>query len=249
MSVILEAKNLVKNFGGLLATDHVNLTVKAGEIHAIIGPNGAGKTTLIGQLTGEIQPDSGQVLLLGQNVSKLSVYKRARRGLGRSYQITQIVRDFSAIDNVILASLAQAKQSFSLFSKPHADHRDRSMAALAQVGLAKMADVESGVLAHGEHRQLEIAMALVSQPKVLLLDEPLAGMSAGESEVMITLLQQLKSQYPMLLIEHDMGAVFALADRISVLVYGKIIACDTPDNIRHNADVKTAYLGEEGMVA
>jgi branched-chain amino acid transport system ATP-binding protein len=223
--------------------------VRAGEIHAIIGPNGAGKSTLIGQIVGEIHPDHGQVFLLRQNVSKQKVHQRARKGLGRTYQITQIVRDFTARDNVLLAALAHAHHTFRLFSSPHPELIAKAEAALAKVGLLPQADTLAGEMAHGEHRQLEIAMAVVSEPRVLLLDEPLAGMSAAESGAMITLLQTLKQQTPMLLIEHDMNAVFALADRISVLVYGKIIACDTPERIKQNAEVKAAYLGEEGMVA
>ena len=240
---------LVKRFGGVLATDHVSLTVAPFELHAVIGPNGAGKSTLIGQLAGEIQSDEGSVQVLGQDVTRLKTHQRARLGLARTYQITQLAKEFTALDNVLLAVNARAghkKHNFQFWKNAHDDQdaMQRADAALAIVGLASMGNTLVATMAHGEQRQLEIAMALATEPRILLLDEPLAGMSQGESALMIALLKTLKGRYPMLLVEHDMEAVFALADRVSVLVYGRIIATDTPDNIRSNREVRAAYLGE-----
>jgi branched-chain amino acid transport system ATP-binding protein len=251
MRPVLETRALVKRFGGLTATDHVSLTLLPGEVHALIGPNGAGKTTLIGQLTGELMPDSGSVLLEGVDVTRLPVAARARRGLGRSYQITQFCADFSALDNVAMAVMARSGSPFGSWRPLRTQHRiiDQARAALDIVGLAAQADVSAGVMAHGEHRQLELAMALALEPRLLLLDEPLAGMSGAESEVMVNLLLRLRGRYPMLLVEHDMGAVFALSDRISVLVYGQVLACGTPEQIRRNTDVRAAYLGDEGLTS
>jgi branched-chain amino acid transport system ATP-binding protein len=255
MSIALETRQLNKRFGGLLATNEVSLSLEGNELHAIIGPNGAGKTTLIGQLTGELAPDSGSIVLFGQDITRLNVEQRARLGLGRSYQISQICKDFTALENVTMAALSRAERDrtdqvsfFGRLLSPMANAKvlqNEALRCLDLVGLATKAQTPSSVLAHGEHRQLELAMALALQPRILLLDEPLAGMSQSESEQMIQLLLKLKGQFPILLIEHDMDAVFALADRISVLVYGAIIACDTPSNIRNNDKVKTAYLGDE----
>jgi branched-chain amino acid transport system ATP-binding protein len=248
---VLETRGLVKRFGGLTATDGVSLTLQPGEVHALIGPNGAGKTTLIGQLTGELLPDQGTVLLEGHDVTRMPVAARARRGLGRSYQITQFCAEFSALENVAMAVLARSGSAFGSWRPLRAQHAivDQARAALATVGLAAQADVPARVMAHGEHRQLELAMALALQPKILLLDEPLAGMSSSESETMVALLGRLRGRYPMLLVEHDMGAVFALADRISVLVYGQVVASGLPEQIRSNPEVRNAYLGDEGMNA
>ena len=242
---VLVTSNLVKRFGGLTATDHVSLTVEAGEIHALIGPNGAGKTTLITQLVGELVPDEGTIVFNGEDITPLPVHARSRRGLARSYQITQVCIEFTALENVMLAAQTSRPNNLFFFRNAHSEAAivDAAHAALAQVGLAARANVPAAMMAHGEHRQLELAMALALKPKLLLLDEPLAGMSQGESESMIALLQQLRNTYPMLLVEHDMNAVFALADRVSVLVYGKVIATDTPARIRENAEVKSAYLG------
>ena len=246
----LATKSLVKRFGGVLATDHVSLTVEAHELHAIIGPNGAGKSTLIGQLAGEIKSDEGSVHVLGQDVTRLNTHQRARLGMARTYQITQLAKEFSALDNVLLAVNARAghkQHNFQFWQNAHDDHdaMQRADAALAMVGLANIRNALVATMAHGEQRQLEIAMALATEPRLLLLDEPLAGMSQGESAAMIALLKSLKGRYPMLLVEHDMDAVFALADRVSVLVYGRIIATDRPDNIRSNREVRAAYLGEQ----
>ena len=248
---VLETRSLVKRFGGLTATDHVSLTLMPGEVHALIGPNGAGKTTLVGQLTGELLPDSGSVLLEGVDVTRLPVAARARRGLGRSYQITQFCADFSALENVAMAVLARSGSPYGSWRPLRAQRQiiDQAHAALDLVGLAAQADVAAGAMAHGEHRQLELAMALALEPRLLLLDEPLAGMSGAESEVMVALLGRLRGRYPILLVEHDMGAVFTLSDRISVLVYGQVLACGTPEQIRRNADVRVAYLGDEGLGA
>jgi branched-chain amino acid transport system ATP-binding protein len=245
----LTITNLVKRFGGVLATDHVSLEIAAGELHAIIGPNGAGKSTLIGQLAGEIQPDEGSVQLFGRDVTSLKAHLRAQLGLARTYQITQLAKEFSALDNVLLAVNARTghkRHNFQFWQNAHDDTDAVRCAneALATVGLADQSTKLVATMAHGEQRQLEIAMALATEPKMLLLDEPLAGMSQSESSAMITLLKSLAGHYPMLLVEHDMDAVFALADRVSVLVYGRIIATDTPDLIRANPSVRAAYLGE-----
>lgn len=242
----LVTHTLVKRFGGVLATDRVSLTVEPGELHAIIGPNGAGKSTLIGQLAGEIQPDEGRIDLFGVDVTDTPTHKRARAGLARTYQITQLAREFSAIDNVLLAVNARKGHNFQFWGSAHDDVEAvrRADAAIDTVGMSALRNTAVGTLAHGEQRQLEIAMALATEPRLLLLDEPLAGMSQGESTAMIALLASLKGRYPMLLVEHDMDAVFALADRISVLVYGRVIACDTPERIRANSEVRAAYLGD-----
>ncbi len=254
---MLETRGLVKHFGGLLATDHVSLSVEALQTHALIGPNGAGKSTLIGQLCGEISPDEGDILLNGEVVTRAPVHVRARNGLGRSYQITQVCRDFSALENVMMASAAGARSienasaRFGFWRPFRQEQRLRQSAeeALLTVGLIAEADTPVAIMAHGQHRQLELAMALSLNPKILLLDEPLAGMSSSESHIMVELLQKLKSRYPILLVEHDMGAVFMLADRISVLVYGKVIASGSPQAIKADPQVRQAYLGDEALVA
>ena len=237
---------LVKRFGGVLATDHVSLSVEPGELHAIIGPNGAGKSTLIGQLAGEIAPDEGRIVLFGVDVTRTATHRRAHAGLARTYQITQLAREFSALDNVLLAVSARAGHNFHFWKPAHgnAEFMRKADAALETVGLGALRNTTVATLAHGEQRQLEIAMALATEPKLLLLDEPLAGMSQGESAAMISLLASLKGRYPMLLVEHDMDAVFALADRISVLVYGRVIASDVPARIRVHPEVRAAYLGD-----
>jgi len=242
----LVTQALVKRFGGVLATDEVSLKLEASEIHAVIGPNGAGKSTLIGQLAGEITPDAGRVLLFGRDVTGEPAHRRAALGLARTYQVTQLAREFTALDNVLLAVNARLAHNFRFWRNAHddVDAVARARAALATVGLEGRAQSTVAELAHGEQRQLEIAMALATEPRLLLLDEPLAGMSQGESVAIVALLQSLKGRYPMLLVEHDMEAVFALADRISVLVYGRIIASDRPGSIRNNAAVRAAYLGE-----
>jgi len=246
-SALLEVQNLCKRFGGLRATDGVQLEVREGETHAIIGPNGAGKTTLIGQLAGTLRPDSGTIRFAGEDITSLPASRRARKGLARSFQITSIYPEFSAIENVAFCVMAQAGRNFR-FWRPARDDRtlfDPARRLLKEVGLGERADTVSGSMSHGEHRQLEVAMALAAQPRLLLLDEPMAGMGAEESERMIALLESLKRRHTLVLVEHDMDAVFRLADRISVLVYGRIIATGTPETIRTNEEVRKAYLGEE----
>jgi branched-chain amino acid transport system ATP-binding protein len=243
---LLSVKGLVKKFGGLTATDGVSLDVAEGEIHAIIGPNGAGKTTLIAQLAGELRPNAGTIAFAGADVTGLAVYDRARRGIARSYQITQVFKGFSALDNVAMAVQANAGHSFRFWESAREDAslREPARAILARVGLEARENVPAAALAHGEQRQLEIAMALASRPRLLLLDEPMAGMGKEESERMTRLLAKLKGEETILLIEHDMDVVFALADRITVLVYGRAIATGTPEAIRANPNVRAAYLGD-----
>ena len=245
MSAVLETRNLLKYFGSLLATDHVSLQAKRGETVAIIGPNGAGKTTLIGQISGEITPDQGQVFLGGEDVSAWSVHRRALHGLGRSYQISQVFNDLSVLENVRLAVQARAGHSMRFFRPAEEQHQliSKAKEVIAQTGLSEQTERIVHTLAHGERRQLELAMVLATQPFVLLLDEPMAGMSRAESMAITELLQKIKTNYATLLIEHDMDAVFALADKIVVLAYGKIIAEGTADEIRLNPLVQEAYLG------
>lgn len=243
----LALRHLHKNYGALAVTDDVTLSVPAGELHAIIGPNGAGKTTLIHQISGLIPSDSGHVLLGGQDVTALSLPQRVHHGLVRSFQITSILPGFSVLENVALAVQARLGTSFRFFGRASAEEalNTPARAALAEVGLLHRADVRAGLLSHGEKRQLELAIALAAEPKVLLLDEPLAGTGPEESAVLIALMQRLKGRMTIILIEHDMEAVFALADRVSVLVYGRIIATGSPAEVRENIDVRVAYLGEE----
>jgi branched-chain amino acid transport system ATP-binding protein len=243
---LLATDNLIKRFGALIATDHVSLSVDEGEIHALIGPNGAGKTTLIGQLTGELRPDSGGILFAGRDITAVHTHRRAGLGLARSFQITSIFLDMTALDNVALAVQIRQGHSFRFWRKTRKDGtlREPAAALLARVGLAPRADVAAADLSHGEHRQLEIAMALASEPRMLLLDEPMAGMGPDESKRMIALLQALKGKITILLVEHDMDAVFQLADRITVLVYGSAIATGSPEAIHANPEVRRAYLGD-----
>ncbi|OFX02412.1 MAG: ABC transporter ATP-binding protein [Alphaproteobacteria bacterium RIFCSPHIGHO2_12_FULL_66_14] len=244
---LLSTDRLVKRFGGLVATDTVSIDVRPGEIHALIGPNGAGKTTLVSQLTGNLAPDAGTIRFDGRDVTRLPTHARVRLGLARSFQITSVLREFTALDNVALAVQAHAGHSFRFLADARYDERLRAPArrGLEAVGLGARADTLAATLSHGEQRQLEIAMALAGDPKLLLLDEPMAGMGAEESQRMIGFLQALKGKRAILLIEHDMDAVFQLADRITVLVYGRAIASGTPDEIRANAEVRQAYLGDE----
>lgn len=247
MTALLAVSGLVKRFGGLMATDHVSFALEPGEVHAIIGPNGAGKTTLISQLSGELQPDEGSMVFEGRDISRLSIPARSLAGLGRSYQISQIFREFTALENVMLAVQAHAGRGFSFFQAVAGESAitGPALEALRQVGLGDRATALAASMAHGEHRQLELAMTLAGRPRLLLLDEPMAGMSQKESEEMIGLIRTLKGRYAIILVEHDMDAVFALADRISVLVYGRIIVTGTPAEIRQNRMVREAYLGEE----
>lgn len=243
---ILELRNLCKSFGALKATDDVSLDLRPGEIHALIGPNGAGKSTLIHQIAGTLTPDTGTIEFLGRPISQLGVAERARLGLGRSFQVSSLASEFSALRNVMLAVQSRQGSSFRFF-KPVM--RDRSlvepaMAALTRVGLKDRADIPAAELSHGERRQLEIAIALALGSRAFLLDEPMAGMGPEGSRQFTGFLDALRQEAPILLVEHDMDAVFALADRISVLVYGRIIASGTVEEIRHNPEVRRAYLGD-----
>ena len=244
---LLRVDNLVRRFGGIMATDNLSLEVPRGELHAIIGPNGAGKTTLISQLTGQLTPNSGTIHFAGRDVTGLPSYRRSRLGLARSFQITSLFSEFTALDNVALAVQAHRGHSFRFWrdARREEELRQPAQAALARVGLQQRAGVRVARLSHGEHRQLEIAMALVAEPRLLLLDEPMAGMGPEESARMVEMLRQLKGSMTVLLIEHDMEAVFALADRLTVLVYGRIIASGDPEAVRADAAVRQAYLGEK----
>ena len=243
---LLQIEDLSKRFGGVIASDEITLDIAAGELHAIIGPNGAGKTTLIGELTGEVEPDTGSIRFAGLDITPLPTFRRSALGLARSFQITSLFPDFTALGNVALAVQAHAGHSFHFWRDARRDPelREPARAALARVGLADKADAIVSKLSHGEQRQLEIAMALATKPRMLLLDEPMAGLGPNESARMVKTLRELKRELTILLIEHDMEAVFALADRITVLVYGRVIATGAPEAIRANAEVQQAYLGE-----
>ena len=244
---VLVLENLHKKFGALVATNSVDLDVRQGELHALIGPNGAGKSTLIAQICGETTPDSGRILFDGRDITRLPAYQRARMGMGRSFQLTQLCADFTAMENVLLSQEAKGGGSADIFRNPrrNAAHRQTARTWLERAGLGDQEDCVVSSLAHGQRRQLEIAVALARSPRLILLDEPMAGMGAEESASLTALLQDLKREYPILLIEHDMDAVFALADRISVLVYGKVIFTGTASEIRAHPEVRAAYLGEE----
>jgi len=244
---ILKTESLVKRYGGITVTDQVSLDIRPGELHAIIGPNGAGKTTLINQLSGELASNSGTVWFDGRDVTALPIHARARLGLLRSYQITSIFEEFTVRENAVLAAIGAQEHGWR-FWQPMLSRRGQVLAAneaLQACGLAARAGTPAAELAYGERRQLELAMALSARPKFLLLDEPMAGMSVQESSAVVAMLSRLKGRYSILLIEHDMDAVFALADRITVLVYGKVLFTGTPDEIRHHPEVKAVYLGEE----
>ncbi|TCV68052.1 ABC transporter ATP-binding protein [Neorhizobium sp. S3-V5DH] len=243
---VLEISNLAKNFGALRATDGVTLDLRPGEIHALIGPNGAGKSTLIHQICGTLRQDSGMIRFAGQDIGGLGVAQRARLGLGRTFQVSSLAPDFSALRNVMLAVQAKQGSSFRFFKPVMRDKGliDAAITILERVGLAARARVPAAELSHGERRQLEIAMALALQSKAFLLDEPMAGMGPEGSKSLTRFLDTLRHEAPILLVEHDMDAVFALADRISVLVYGRIIATGTVEEIRSDPAVRTAYLGD-----
>ncbi|HZM32867.1 MAG TPA: ABC transporter ATP-binding protein [Burkholderiales bacterium] len=245
--MLLEVRQLSKSFGALRATDRVDLDVEDGETLAIIGPNGAGKTTLIGQLAGNLRPDAGAIRFAGENITRLPAPRRARKGFARSFQITSVFPEFTALENVALAIQAHQGSSFRFWRPAMRDPAlmDPARDFLRQVGLESRAHAFAANLSHGEHRQLEVAMALAGRPRLLLLDEPMAGMGIDESLRMIELLRTLKRRQAMILVEHDMDAVFRLADRIAVLVYGRVIATGSPEEIRTNAEVKKAYLGED----
>lgn len=245
--VVLDLRGLKKSFGALKATDDVSLTLRKGEIHALIGPNGAGKSTLMGLVSGRIAPDAGQVRLQGADITGLSVARRARAGLGRSFQVSSLIPEFSARRNVMLALQARQGHSYRFLRPVMADRalRGEADAILGRVGLADRAGIETAFLSHGERRLLEIAVALALRPCCFLLDEPMAGLGAEGTARLVSFLTDLRHEAPVLLIEHDMDAVFRLADRISVLVYGRIIATGSAAEIRANREVRAVYLGEE----
>jgi branched-chain amino acid transport system ATP-binding protein len=247
---LLRIENLVRRFGGIVATDNLSLDFIGGELHAIIGPNGAGKTTLISQLTGQLRPSAGAVRFAGEDITRLPAWKRSQLGLARSFQITSLLPDFTAADNVALAVQAGSGHSFRFFADARKEKplREAAQSALARVGLGDRADVVVSRLSHGEQRELELAVALATKPRLLLLDEPMAGLGATESARMVKLLADLRREVTIVLVEHDMNAVFALADRITVLVYGRVIASDVPAAIRVNEEVKRAYLGDQHVV-
>ena len=246
---LLALRNLVKRYGGLTATDNLSLDVGRGEIHAIIGPNGAGKTTLIHQISGAIRCDAGAVLFEGRDVTARPMHERVRLGLARSYQITNIFRSCTVLDNLALAVQARRGSSMRFWRAALNDSAlfDEARTVAERVGLGRRVDVLAGTLAHGEQRQLEVGLALATLPRLLLLDEPMAGMGPEESARLIPLIEGLGREIGVVLIEHDMDAVFRLADRISVLVAGRVIASGTPDAIRDDREVKRAYLGDEAI--
>ena len=247
--IVLEVNGLCKSFGGVLATDHLDLGVEQGSIHAVIGPNGAGKTTLINQLSGLLSSDDGKIKFNRSDITNLSAPARAKMGLARTFQITSVFGEFTALENVSLAVQAHDGHSFKFWHDARGDKflTEPALEALTIVGLEERQSIKASLMSHGERRQLEIAMALATKPKMLLLDEPMAGMGTEESNRMVSILSQLKGQVTILLIEHDMGAVFSLADKITVLVYGGGIATGTPDQIRANPEVRSAYLGDEDL--
>jgi branched-chain amino acid transport system ATP-binding protein len=244
---VLRIEALCKHFGGLVVTDSVTLAINPGELHAVIGPNGAGKTTLINQISGLIRPDAGRIELGGRDVTALPTHARAALGVARSFQITSVLPRFSALQNVALAVQARSGSSFRFFGRADRERalNEEAEAVLAEVGLSARAHVPALALSHGEKRVLELAIALAMRPKLLLLDEPMAGIGRDETERLIAVLRSLKGRFPVLLVEHDMTAVFALADRISVLIYGRILASGAPDVVRADPAVIAAYLGDE----
>ena len=247
MKTLLQTEAIIKRYGAILVTDKVSLDVKEGELHAVIGPNGAGKTTLINQLSGELRSDSGRIRFGDEDVTALGINARARLGLVRSYQITSVFDEFTVLENATLAALGARTHAFKFWRSLLGDGAALAAAreGIEAAGLSLRTDAPASELGYGERRQLELAMALAARPKFLLLDEPMAGMSVQESGAVVALLKSLKRKYTILLVEHDMNAVFALADRISVLVYGRLMVTGTPEEIRGNAEVRAIYLGEE----
>ncbi len=245
---VLQANGLTKRFGGVIACDRVSLALPRGEIHGLIGPNGAGKTTFLNLLSGELVADSGTIALTGRDITRLPPHRRARLGLARSFQITSIFPSMSVLENVSLAIQAHAGSSFRFFADAGRDPAlvEPALLLLEEMGLAEHGASPAARLAYGQKRVLELAMALAGDPELLLLDEPLAGLGPEEGRRMVELLAALRQRTTMLLVEHDMDAVFALADRVTVLVYGRVIASGDPDGIRRDPEVRSAYLGEEG---
>ena len=243
---MLELENVSKHFGGLVATDSVTLAVRPGEVHALIGPNGAGKTTLVAQIAGDLASDGGTIRFDGADVTRAPQHERVRAGLARSYQVTSIFGSFAVLDNLAHAVQARSGSSFS-FWRPVASESalaGEARAIAAQIGLAGREDAVAATLAHGEQRALEVGLALATRPRLVLLDEPMAGLGPEESRAMIALVERVRERAAVLLVEHDMDAVFRLADRISVLVSGRVIASGAPEAIRADAEVRKAYLGE-----
>ncbi|MDE4132771.1 ABC transporter ATP-binding protein [Phaeobacter sp. QD34_3] len=247
MTPVLKVEGISKSFGALKASDNVSLDLRPGEIHALIGPNGAGKSTLIKQISGSLKPDSGRIEVLGRDVTDLDTVARARLGLGRTFQISSLAMEFTVLQNVVLGALGARGRAFSFLRNVMKDKAllEPAQRALERVGLQDEAQRRTADLSHGQRRQLEVAVALTLQPKLFLMDEPMAGLGASGSKALTGFLDELRHEAPILLVEHDMDAVFALADRISVLVYGAVIATGTADEIRANAEVRRAYLGEE----
>jgi branched-chain amino acid transport system ATP-binding protein len=244
---MLRLRNIAKRFGGVVATDGVSLEVAAGEVHALIGPNGAGKTTLVGLISGALAPDGGEILFEEKNVTRVKQHDRVRSGLARSYQITSIFRKLSVLDNLALAVQARSGSSFSFWRPLEKETAlfDEARSLLGEINLQSRAAAVAATLSHGEQRALEVGLALATQPKLVLLDEPMAGMGPEESRRMIELIERIRARVTVLLVEHDMDAVFRLADRISVMVNGRVIATDSPGQIRANPEVRKAYLGDE----
>jgi branched-chain amino acid transport system ATP-binding protein len=246
---VLRVAGVTKYFGAIAASDNVDFDIAPGELHALIGPNGAGKTTLIHEITGMVLPDTGHIFFGGADVTHLPPHRKARLGLARSFQITSVIPTFTVLENVALAVQARAGSSYRFFRPVARDEmlNAPARAALDHVGLADRAAVPAGLLSYGEKRSLELAIALAQEPKLLVLDEPLAGTGRAEGLRLIEILRGLKGRYPILLVEHDMHAVFQLADRVTVLVDGKVIACGTPDEVRADPAVRLAYLGDEAL--
>ncbi len=246
---VLKVENLSKSFGALKASNDVSLDLRPGEIHALIGPNGAGKSTLIKQISGGLRPDAGRIEVLGRDVTALDTVARARMGLGRTFQISSLAMEFSVLQNAVLGALGARGRAFGLFRNVMKDAAllETAHEALSRVGLQDAAQQRTADLSHGQRRQLEVAVALTLKPRLFLMDEPMAGLGASGSKELTGFLDALRQEAPILLVEHDMDAVFALADRISVLVYGAVIATGTADEIRNNPEVRRAYLGEEEL--
>lgn len=244
---LLQVQNLIKTFGGITATNNLSIEVSRGELHALIGPNGAGKTTFIAQLSGMLEPTSGVIRFAGEDITSLDPVQRVRRGISRSFQITSLWPSLSVLENVMVAVQAHIGHGFHFWESARDANalREPAMSMLKKVGLAAKAGLQANSLSHGEQRQLELAVTLATEPQLILLDEPMAGMSGDDSQRMVELLRDLKRHYTILLVEHDMDAVFSLADRVSVLVYGHCEATGTPEQIRSNPEVRAAYLGEE----
>jgi branched-chain amino acid transport system ATP-binding protein len=245
--VLLQTRGLAKSFGAVRACADLSLQMTTGEIHALIGPNGAGKTTLLNLLSGDLMPDAGRIFFSGKEITRLPLYQRAHLGLARSYQITSVFPQLTVAENLLLAIQAHCGHSFRFWRKASSDPRLREdlLSAMEQVGLTERADLLAGNLSHGEKKQLEVGMALACRPTLLLLDEPMAGMGPGGTVELSRLIRTLKARMTILLVEHDMAAIFALADRITVLVYGEIVATGTPQQIRTDPAVRQAYLGDE----